>query len=1028
MITVTSEYNAAQYADVAQYISQVFLVLGNYAASKNGSTVASSGDDASGNFPALGAIDSDRTEINIGAASGADNGVGKSSWKSSLVPDGSGNVYLEIDFNATRIFNRVKLYNLASDPLTSYLIQYWDGSVWQNFAGSPDRYTPAGSSGYGSGGYGSGPYGGSGSWPGLGYTGNLDVYDFSDITSTKIKIIVYSTTNADAAQIVEVEVYRKIDITSRVLGFKIDRKRDLKLYNPMATQADIECDNTDQFFSISYTPTAAQVTAGFVNSELAQLAFDVEINEGFVTSLGTETIRTFTGSADSITINARPGTVDISARDYMKHLINQVDSSGLKTAIDIKDAVKYVLNRNNVSTYEMLLRITGINEDYFFTFESSILTSIQQLVQAAGDAAFFYDENGYANFQFYLNNQVGTYMVQTQGDWQTGSLTNIDTISTTATIRREWFLIDDFFDGDYTSNPVWTATGAGAFTVSVASGFLPTGNSLNLTCNGNSSATFAQVQLSSSVFSQFYGTFACKGIPFQSIGGGMGANNHVFTYWWFNYNYGLRIGNYTDGVSNYYSLYLVKNPASITVVNGSDAGILTSTAGAQMDIRVTVIAGSGTTNFKLYINNVLTIDFGSDSDFMAGAGMMIQVTGISGSGSWESDFYVKDIYWSQEIDTTSATTNAQATWISPSIDQSITVQSEGAITSNVTAPPGTTVTFYTRTSPDNVAWTAWAAIDGMGNILSTPQRYLQVRIIIADPIDSAGNNANTIGAYATSFSLQWLFGSGQNKWTTGINFYLAYNSEIVDLQQQLSDNLGGDTAIINDITVTSSPTILGGTSSDTTWQGTAGTPAAAISGSNVLSVINGTQTFNIVVDGGMDTTNMGAVNSGAGGGSIALTFSGGAVGSAQITYVHPTRPILTLTITNPGNITDLRLIGKTFQNAQTPYTSNPTDGLSIARHRRRASTINNNYIVSNAIAVIIANKIISNFKNPTLWIPKLDIIPKINMQIGDQVNVTELISGVAANYYVVGHNRSIRVSKGKAQASMQVALISIPTS
>jgi hypothetical protein len=46
-------------------------------------------------------------------------------------------------------------------------------------------------------------------------------------------------------------------------------------------------------------------------------------------------------------------------------------------------------------------------------------------------------------------------------------------------------------------------------------------------------------------------------------------------------------------------------------------------------------------------------------------------------------------------------------------------------------PTGTSVQFSTRSSPDNVAWSDWANVDGSGNIASPANRFLQYRAQLA---------------------------------------------------------------------------------------------------------------------------------------------------------------------------------------------------------------------------------------------------------------------------------------------------------
>ena len=262
--SVSQKFLNAQAADVNQVASKVQLVLGNYFNSAAyGTTITSNGDDGSGNFPASGAIDGDRTEINIGAAAGADNNVGKSSWKSSVIPNAEGtSATLTITMSQPRTINRIKLYSLASNIVSAFYMSYWNGTAWVVFVGTP---------------------GITGIFPPTVVTANpLCVMDFPDITTTQIMLTVWDVEiGGQAANVVEIEAYRLIDITSRVKAIKQTRQRDYKLVNPMAAQMEIDCINTDRFFSVSHVPTTSEIAAGFVNQEL-QPGVGVVVQMGFM--------------------------------------------------------------------------------------------------------------------------------------------------------------------------------------------------------------------------------------------------------------------------------------------------------------------------------------------------------------------------------------------------------------------------------------------------------------------------------------------------------------------------------------------------------------------------------------------------------------------------------------------------------------------------------------------------------------------------------------------------------------------------
>ena len=173
MIAVSTKFTNTQKAPANLPVSQVQLVLGNYASSAAYGTTIASSSDFSADYPALGAIDGDRTEINVGPAAGADDFVGKSSWRSGGKPDLGDTVTLTLTFLASKTINRIKLYNLNNHGLNTYSLSYWNGSAFVVFAATSDIV--------------------SGGQTSITPTYELDTIDFSDISTTQIKLIVTHT-------------------------------------------------------------------------------------------------------------------------------------------------------------------------------------------------------------------------------------------------------------------------------------------------------------------------------------------------------------------------------------------------------------------------------------------------------------------------------------------------------------------------------------------------------------------------------------------------------------------------------------------------------------------------------------------------------------------------------------------------------------------------------------------------------------------------------------------------------------------
>ena len=1001
MIPVSPEFNAAQESDSVAYRKQVKLISVNYANSAFGTTATASDSDVSGNYPAAGANNGDRTEINIGAAAAADNGVGKASWKGRYAPDGSGGTWLWLQFNTTRKFNRVKLYNRGTDPLTadpllSYILQYWDSgtSAWVTFAGTPDRFTPPAGSGYGQGGFGEGGFGDGTGWPGAGYTGGLDVYDTAAlITTDQIICVIYSTTSGGVAQIVELQAFNCVDISDRVEPFGIDRRKDMKQQQPIATQFDVTLDNTDRFFSISYSPTLAELAAGYMNSEIAELGIDIEVSEGYDTAIGPELIRTFTGSVDSITPQVSSANVSLMARDYTKHLIDVSDSSALKTNIDITDAIRYVLNRQNISDYEMSLYTSGITLDFFFTYNTSVLTSIQQLTQAAGDAMFFFDENGKANFEFYLNSIYNSFTGSGQAYWLTGALANIDAYNNIGWIQRLWEVFDDFKDGKYSGrdfpiSPEWTV-GSGSW--SAATGELV------------STGGFSKITTPCSVVAGAWQyTFRMTGLTYFNHADIFFINSNVNLA-----GNGYRVNVFKANGHGYIGYALERYSGGSTVNLGQYNGPLDS---SNHNVRIT---RTSLGYMEVFIDGVLRI---TATDNTYNTSVCIGLNSYAYDYPDTSKQSVFDNIYAADI-------SAQSIWISPVIDRGAAVTKEGVFTATDSSPAGTSISYYVIESDDNINWDAPSPLINGGASGTAVKRYYKIKAVL-NCLYSTFLTPSIV-----QIIVSWYFGTGSNKWTSAINFYLSYDRDIIDLKEQVSDNLGGDTAVKNYVEVSTAPLILSGADIDTVWQGTTGAPATEISAATPMIVAAGTLVYNLDISGGMDISKMtgsGAIGTGFTGPACVVCVGGTATGTAQIVFAHPTKPVLHIVVTSPGTITDLRLIGKTYRNTSTPYLATATDATSIARHKKRSDSLQNNYIINENIAQVVANKIISNQKEAPRWIPDMPIIAKLNLQPGDQVYVTETNSGISATYYVIGYNRQVQVSGDTADLSMNTALMKVP--
>lgn len=1064
---VTSRFANAQVADANKPATKVQLVLGNYcnAAAYGSSAVASS--TLSANYPANGAIDGDRTEINIGPASGADNDIGASSWQSSVAPDTTPQS-LEVDFNATRTINRLKLYHLNGSGLKTFYFQYWNGSSWVTFAATADIVT--------------------GTQVSITSTHQLDTVDFNDITTTKIRLFInHTVVAAGMANVVELESYRLIDISDRVKAVNVSRRRDYKLDNPMAASVSIGCINTDRYFSMNHTPTTDEATAGFVNSELqpgvgliVQMGFDYYGNRP-------EMVTTFTGEIDRISINPAMRDATIDGRDLMKRLINKIDSTKLKSGKDVAANIQYVLNRANISNYEMSLDQTGINIDYFFTDQQSQLDTIRDLAQSPGDTIFFISELGIPTFRDYTGVISNQHLYTSEIDWEAGILANISTLGIYAgqlAVPRQFIpaLADGVLTGDMQiSGGQLTLPASAAYTGDqfhlgggtmrqFGVGFgpnpftnndaiyqpyvIPRAGTINsLTIGGWEVGTvFGGVPLKIEIMSDSSGTpFQDGGVVYSTNVPGdqltpvtVNPNVHVAAgvYWVAISSYppgGTTIAQAvlaeaTDGhqaraVAGTYSLLTFTTHEKAGLVSGftftydvvPKSGTWTSPWYDSYSLAVNLNPTIAQAATYLAGNSSTTYLKGSDD----GATVAVTYSTSNLNGNW-TPVIAQHRYWQIEIDA-SCTDNTTVplissptllfaptgTWTTPILDTGSNTIGFGSIT-DTRVLNGGTITYYTSSSPDGVSWEGYMVVSPSGQILSTLARYLKVQVVI-------GLGPGGVTPIILDITVGWTSGAGSKKYPTTSSFTFSFDSSLLDVQQELADNLGGDTSILNDIIVQAQPLVLTGADADTVWQGTIGTPPSDISAGTPMTVVAGQIiVISPVISGGMDITNM------AGGTALALTFGGGASGVFAFTRIHPTLPQVTISVTVGGTITDLRIIGKTFQNASYLQAQVAQDATSIAKYGDRQFSLTNPFITATSVASSIAAALLSNFKNPTSYIPSARVSFCPALQIGDRVTVNDVNLDLTADYIAVGMDHKISVSESDASIETDVVLLKVP--
>jgi hypothetical protein len=988
--------------------SKVYLVLGNYCTSPLAS-VSSSGD-FSADYPAAGAIDGDRTELNVGPAAGAENSIGQSSWRSDLVPDQQtpGNVYLIVNFGASRTINKLRVYFLTDHALKTYTVQYWDGAAWQDITLQDLGYDTLG---YGLDAYGTSPYGSPPS-AGQAIWGLSNIFA-SDVTTTKIKIIITETEVLhDYANIVEVEAYRLLDITERVPVWKSNRNRDFKLKQDMASTVELTCDNTDKFFSEDYVPTAAQVAAGFVNSELrSQLG--VIVQGGFEWSGSqVELLPQFTGFVDKIDTASKARTATIQARDQMKALLSTTVTTRLKTGLPMELAIAYLLNLCNISSYdfEIDLNKSKLTIPYFFVTNCYVKDVIDEIVAASGDAQFYFDESGIAIYKQYTtsipNNLVfyqKTSGIVGQPGWD--GYTSIDNISLDRQqnqVTMSWVELSGWVDGNYTSNPAWTPLGPAK--LSIAS------QKLTVSSDGTFwtySEPFIYLPLAASVGQwQSYVHYknpsgsAVVYVSMRWTDGTPAFGNAIQSP---APNYGSIIGNGYEvrmsGVGGC-NITLIRFDGNVATVLATSASI----GGGNPDILdwLKVIRKADGT-FKIYWGGVLMISY-TDNTYPAldSFALGMEVAGGGVAEIWGSSGH--EVYYSQEYqDIASADdhTAATPTWISSIIDLGTDVVSLGILEATIYAQAGCTPTIYTRTSANGSSWDAYVQVNPNAAIGSTARRYIQVKMVYSAMTYNLGVLPTPS---LNDMVINWVRSGGVTKYPVDPSRTLAYDGSLIDVVKSNTDTLGGDNSIINDCLVVGTPYNLSGNDSDVAWEYMTGIPAAVLSATNQLFVNVGTVTIQANIPNGMDTSRM------AGASPAALNIVWGtAVGTAVMKSFSPVNPVIELTITTAGTVSAIQLIGKVFSTAVRNFAAETKDTASIKIFGLKSdNSVTNPWILNQGIAQIIADSRIANYKDETKILYNLQATLQPSAQMGDRVTVTDLNTAISADYWIIGinHERS----------------------
>lgn len=472
--------------------------------------------------------------------------------------------------------------------------------------------------------------------------------------------------------------------------------------------------------------------------------------------------------------------------------------------------------------------------------------------------------------------------------------------------------------------------------------------------------------------------------PFAPTGGGARA---VFTQ-----NTGTWMMTATPGGINPAQLILMTNADPIfpigyelraTSVGGPSTQIKfirRTGGGAGVDLFTTTVAGTATADFrftrdssnqfKIYRNGVLLGTL-TDASYTSFANLFFN-GGVS----------APDIYWSQALDGTTATSNAAASWLSPVQNFSAAVASIGLILASLDAPGASAVNILTRSGPTPVpdgSWSAFTAATPGSNFPSPLNTYGQIEVFLVNDVFTTST--------LSQLSLDWKVSAGAARSITP-DWKAADYGLLLANNRQLSSIVGGNNFIFTQSIVKANPLILSG-ASVTAWQGTNNN--AAISPSNPLFVPVGDTVIN--VDFG--NTAYGVPQ------TVNVTF-GTAVGTATLSS-HPTSPTLTLSISTAGTITALTISGFPFLSTTTIQATAYASDFVKQNYDENIDELDNDYIDNVVLAQDIADNRIARFGQGALdWIKEAGVRFFPGAQLNDNVNIVDSFAEINANYYLIG--------------------------
>ena len=291
-----------------------------------------------------------------------------------------------------------------------------------------------------------------------------------------------------------------------------------------------------------------------------------------------------------------------------------------------------------------------------------------------------------------------TWDFDSQADWEACALTNIGTKAYPGSFQRKWFLIDDFADGNYTSNPAWTVS-LGAWTVA-----------------GNILRTATPTTIGK-IFIPFTKTVGTWQYIYKADASWYNAQSNFFFMLSNDESNGYRIHTYREGYTSQPVIYRL-----MKIVGGVHTAIGQWTGGTDINFHTVRITRDSNGLMNVYIDGTLRIT-ATNNEVTTSNRLLLS----GGTGFGDGYTYFDDIYFSDDVTTDVYESDNPAILISIVNDAGVDITSWGKLTATYT-DYGETVLIETAVSGDDISYDAWIAISETGQILSAVKRYIKFRV------------------------------------------------------------------------------------------------------------------------------------------------------------------------------------------------------------------------------------------------------------------------------------------------------------